>query len=102
MAPASKSRAKNAKALGAKPDLIQPANAALPTRDGQSTLTRALGLKIGRIVIDAGHGGHDTGTIGPTGLMEKDIWLDLALRLRKIIHQRFAGVGIVLIPPDHS
>ena len=34
---------------------------------GQSTLTRALGLKIGRIVIDAGHGGHDTGTIGPTG-----------------------------------
>src|SRR6266853_949635 len=75
MAPASKSRSRNAKALGAKPDLIQPANAALPTRDGQSTLTRALGLKIGRIVIDAGHGGHDTGTIGPTGLMEKDICL---------------------------
>src|SRR6202521_2462319 len=41
------------------------------TRDGQHSLTRALGLKIGRIVIDAGHGGHDTGTIGPSGLMEK-------------------------------
>src|SRR6266851_1273152 len=63
---------KNAKSSGAKPDLIQPTNAALPTRDGQSTLTRTLGLKIGRIVIDPGHGGHDTGTIGPTGLMEKD------------------------------
>jgi N-acetylmuramoyl-L-alanine amidase len=68
-----------------KPDLDQPAIAPQPTHDGQSTLTRALGLKIGRIVIDAGHGGHDTGTIGPTGLMEKDLCLDVALRLSKII-----------------
>ncbi len=102
MAPASKSRAKNAKALGAKPDLIQPANAALPTRDGQSTLTRALGLKIGRIVIDAGHGGHDTGTIGPTGLMEKDICLDVALRLGKIIHQRLPGAEVVFTRSDDT
>src|SRR5882757_7659488 len=70
---------------GSKPDLVQPMAAApVPTRDGQSTLTRTLGLKIGRIVIDAGHGGHDTGTIGPTGLMEKDLCLDVALRLGKI------------------
>src|SRR5258707_960213 len=102
MTPASKSRAKNAKALGAKPDLIQPANAALPTRDGQSTLTRALGLKIGRIVIDAGHGGHDTGTIGPTGLMEKDICLDVALRLGKIIHQRLPGAEVVFTRSDDT
>jgi len=102
MAPASKSRAKNAKALGTKPDLIQPANAALPTRDGQSTLTRALGLKIGRIVIDAGHGGHDTGTIGPTGLMEKDICLDVALRLGKIIHQRLPGAEVVFTRSDDT
>src|SRR6266404_2737396 len=89
MAPgAGKSRSKDAKSVGPKPDLLQPASAPLPTRDGQSTLTRTLGLKIGRIVIDAGHGGHDTGTIGPTGLMEKDICLDVALRLGKIIHQR--------------
>jgi N-acetylmuramoyl-L-alanine amidase len=102
MTPASKSRAKNAKALGAKPDLIQPANAALPTRDGQSTLTRALGLKIGRIVIDAGHGGHDTGTIGPTGLMEKDICLDVALRLGKIIHQRLPAAEVVFTRSDDT
>ena len=102
MAPAGKSRSKNAKALGAKPDLIQPANAALPTRDGQSTLTRALGLKIGRIVIDAGHGGHDTGTIGPTGLMEKDICLDVALRLGKIIHQRLPGAEVVFTRSDDT
>ena len=36
------------------------------TSTGGNSLTRALGLKVGRIVIDAGHGGHDQGTQGPT------------------------------------
>ena len=87
---------------GAKPDLIQPASSAQPTRDGQSTLTRTLGLKIGRIVIDAGHGGHDTGTIGPTGLMEKDLCLDVALRLGKIIQQRLPGADVVYTRSDDT
>jgi N-acetylmuramoyl-L-alanine amidase len=38
-----------------------------------------------RIVIDAGHGGYDDGTVGPQGLNEKDIVLDVALRLRALI-----------------
>jgi N-acetylmuramoyl-L-alanine amidase len=97
-----KSRSKNAKSVGARPDLIQPANAALPTRDGQSTLTRTLGLKISRIVIDPGHGGHDTGTIGPTGLMEKDLCLDVALRLGKIIQQRLPGAEVVYTRSDDT
>jgi N-acetylmuramoyl-L-alanine amidase len=88
---------------GSKPDLVQPPEAApVPTRDGQSTLTRALGLKIGRIVIDAGHGGHDTGTIGPTGLMEKDLCLDVALRLGKIIQQKLPGADIVFTRSDDT
>ena len=87
---------------GAKPDLIQPASSAQPTKDGQATLTRALGLKIGRIVIDAGHGGHDTGTIGPTGLMEKDLCLDVALRLGKIIQQRLPGADVVYTRSDDT
>jgi N-acetylmuramoyl-L-alanine amidase len=87
---------------GAKPDLIQPAGSAQPLRDGQSTLTRALGLKIGRIVIDAGHGGHDTGTIGPTGLMEKDLCLDVALRLGKIIQQRLPGADVIYTRSDDT
>jgi N-acetylmuramoyl-L-alanine amidase len=88
---------------GSKPDLVQPSAAApVPTRDGQSTLTRALGLKIGRIVIDAGHGGHDTGTIGPTGLMEKDLCLDVALRLGKIIQQKLPGADIVFTRSDDT
>ncbi len=74
---------------------IGPPPAAKPTRAGERSLTRALGLKIGRIVIDPGHGGHDTGTIGPTGLMEKDLCLDVALRLGKLIEQRLPSDEIV-------
>jgi N-acetylmuramoyl-L-alanine amidase len=85
-----------------KPDLVQPVAAPLPTRDGQSTLTRALGLKINRIVIDAGHGGHDTGTIGPTGLMEKDLCLDVALRLGKLIEQKLPGADVVYTRSDDT
>jgi N-acetylmuramoyl-L-alanine amidase len=96
---ASKSLAANS---SSKPDLVQPLNPALPTRDGASTLTRTLGLKINRIVIDAGHGGHDTGTIGPTGLMEKDLCLDVALRLGKIIRQRLPGAEVVYTRSDDS
>jgi N-acetylmuramoyl-L-alanine amidase len=97
-----KSKSVKAASAGAKPDLIQPSTAPQPTRDGQSTLTRALGLKIGRIVIDAGHGGHDTGTIGPTGMMEKDLCLDVALRLGKIIQQRLPGADVVFTRSDDT
>jgi len=98
-----RSKSKSAKnSAASKPDLIQPATVATPTRDGQATLTRTLGLKIGRIVIDAGHGGHDTGTIGPTGLMEKDLCLDVALRLGKIIQQRLPGADVVFTRSDDT
>ncbi len=72
------------------------------TLDGQHSLTRALGLKIGRIVIDAGHGGHDTGTIGPTGLMEKDLCLDVALRLGKIIQLKLPSAEVVFTRNDDT
>ncbi|MBI5187672.1 MAG: N-acetylmuramoyl-L-alanine amidase [Nitrospirae bacterium] len=38
-----------------------------------------------RIVIDAGHGGHDPGAIGPRGLYEKNVVLDIALKLKEIL-----------------
>jgi N-acetylmuramoyl-L-alanine amidase len=98
----ARSKSVKASSSGTKPDLIQPASAPQPTRDGQSTLTRVLGLKIGRIVIDPGHGGHDTGTIGPTGLMEKDLCLDVALRLGKIIQQRLPGADVVYTRADDT
>ncbi|MBS1840969.1 MAG: N-acetylmuramoyl-L-alanine amidase, partial [Acidobacteria bacterium] len=95
-------RTKSAKNASSKPDLIKAPTVPTATRDGQSTLTRALGLKIGRIVIDAGHGGHDTGTIGPTGLMEKDLCLDVALRLGKLIQQKLPGADLVYTRPDDT
>jgi N-acetylmuramoyl-L-alanine amidase len=47
------------------------------------------------IVLDPGHGGHDTGAIGPSGLMEKDVALDLAVRLRKLLRDRL-GVRVLM------
>jgi N-acetylmuramoyl-L-alanine amidase len=79
-----------------------PAPVPEPTRSGGQSLTRALGLKIGRIVIDAGHGGHDTGTIGPTGLMEKDLCLDLALRVGKLIETRLPAAEVVYTRSDDT
>ncbi len=38
-----------------------------------------------RIVIDPGHGGHDPGAVGPNNLYEKDVVLDIALKLKKIL-----------------
>jgi N-acetylmuramoyl-L-alanine amidase len=71
-------------------------------RDGQQSLSRALGLKVGRIVIDAGHGGHDTGTIGPNGLMEKDLCLDVALRLGQMIEDHLPGAEVVYTRSDDT
>jgi N-acetylmuramoyl-L-alanine amidase len=93
---------KSVRGRNGKPEFMQPVASAQPTKDGNSTLTRALGLKIGRIVIDAGHGGHDTGTIGPTGLMEKDLCLDVALRLGKIIQQKLPGADVVFTRADDT
>jgi N-acetylmuramoyl-L-alanine amidase len=77
---------------------IQPAG---PTEAGERTLTRALGLKIGRIVIDPGHGGHDTGTIGPTGLEEKEVVLDVGLMLKKLLEQN-TGCEVVMTRSDDT
>ncbi len=77
---------------GTKPPAsIQPAQ---PTASGYS-LARQLGLGARTIVIDPGHGGQDPGCIGKAGLKEKDVALDLALRLKKLLEQK-AGLNIIL------
>lgn len=62
---------------------------------GQLSLARELGLKIKRIAIDPGHGGYDTGTMGPRGLLEKDLCLDVALRLGRLIEENLPGTEVV-------
>ena len=74
---------------------------ASPTASGDRSLIRALGLKIGRIVIDPGHGGHDTGTIGPNGLEEKDLVLDVGRRLGKLLQTRL-GADVVYTRKDDT
>jgi len=74
---------------------------AAPTSAGERSLTRALGLKIGRIVVDAGHGGHDTGTIGPNGLLEKDLVLDVSLRLGRLLETRL-GADVIFTRDDDT
>jgi N-acetylmuramoyl-L-alanine amidase len=78
-----------------------PARAAEKTADGETSLVRALGLKVSRIVIDAGHGGHDSGTLGVDGIQEKDVVLDVALRLGKLLHERL-GAEIIYTRSDDT
>ena len=80
-------------------DLI--AREAKPTESGDRSLIRALGLKIGKIVIDPGHGGHDTGTIGPDGLAEKDLVLDVGRRLGRLLQTRL-GAEVVYTRNDDT
>ncbi len=74
---------------------------AQPTASGDRSLIRALGLKIGKIVIDPGHGGHDTGTIGPNGLEEKDLVLDVSRRLGKLLQTRL-GAEVIYTRKDDT
>ena len=74
---------------------------ARPTATGDRSLIRALGLKIGRIVIDPGHGGHDAGTIGPNGLEEKNLVLDVGRRLGKLLDSRM-GAEVVYTRKDDT
>ena len=97
VAPRSSSK-KTTKATAAN---VPATHEAEPTSSGDRSLTRALGLKLGRIVVDAGHGGHDTGTIGPNGLLEKDLVLDVALRLGRLLETRL-GADVIYTRDDDT
>ena len=85
-----------------QPPIVFPdVREASPTASGDRSLIRALGLKIGKIVIDPGHGGHDTGTIGPNGLEEKDLVLDVGRRLGKLLQSRL-GADVVYTRKDDT
>ena len=62
--------------------------------NGQFSLSRQLGLGVSRVVIDAGHGGHDPGARG-NGINESELTLDVALRLRKLLAAQ-PGVAVVM------
>jgi N-acetylmuramoyl-L-alanine amidase len=82
-----------------EPPVMPPPPAAPPEgkdNDGAKlSLSRQLGLKIKTIAIDAGHGGHDPGAIGKSGLKEKTITLDIAQRLAVLVKERL-GCTVVM------
>jgi N-acetylmuramoyl-L-alanine amidase len=96
--PAAAADAKPAAPKPAPPSQALPAK---PNADGEESLTRVLGLKLGRVVIDPGHGGHDEGTRGPTGLTEKEVVLDIAKRLGALLEQRL-GTEVVYTREDDT
>ena len=73
-----------------QPEPLSGARLGLPAKSRsakEESMIRALGLKVGRIVIDAGHGGHDAGSSGPGGLKEKDLVLAVARLLGTEVEQ---------------
>jgi N-acetylmuramoyl-L-alanine amidase len=66
----------------APPDIVRVPP---PPRQEGYSLVQQLGLAASRIVIDAGHGGHDPGTMNNKGLREKDIVLDISQRVSKLL-----------------
>jgi N-acetylmuramoyl-L-alanine amidase len=83
-----------ARSTGAAPEPPQV------NRAGTYSLARQLGLGARRIVIDAGHGGHDPGTIGRAGLQEKDLVLDVARRLERMVRSELHAEVIMTRSTD--
>jgi len=100
-APPDNTRSRTASSKRKTPTIDLGVREAQPTASGDRSLIRALGLKIGKIVIDPGHGGHDTGTIGPNGLEEKDLVLDVSRRLGKLLQTRL-GAEVIYTRRDDT
>jgi N-acetylmuramoyl-L-alanine amidase len=77
----------------ADPAAVSPTS---PTANsnGQFSLARQLGLGVSRIVLDAGHGGHDPGARG-SGINEAELVLDVTLRLRDLLEKQ-PGIEVTL------
>ncbi len=54
-----------------------------------------------RVVVDAGHGGWDLGTVGRKGLLEKDVALEVAQRLGKLLESRL-GFAVLYTRSDDT
>jgi N-acetylmuramoyl-L-alanine amidase len=59
------------------------------------TLSEQFGMKISKVVIDPGHGGKDPGCIGKSGLMEKNITLDIGRRLKVLLEEQL-GLEVIM------
>ena len=83
-----------APAMKTRPSALSAPPPASTLSRGEYSLSRQLGLGVARIVIDAGHGGHDPGAQG-NGVTESELVLDVALRLERLLKD-VPGVETVL------
>jgi len=68
------------------------------TRGGKAVAAQATAPAARVIVLDPGHGGVEPGAIGPSGVQEKDLTLDLARRLKALLEKQ--GTTVVLTRDD--
>lgn len=62
--------------------------------------TKNYSLTVRKIVLDPGHGGHDPGAIGYNGLKEKDVVLDIGLRVGDLIKNNFPEIEVIFTRND--
>jgi N-acetylmuramoyl-L-alanine amidase len=74
---------------------VTPEIKPIPVQEKAKTATRPAIGRIRRIVVDPGHGGHDPGAQGAGGTREKDIVLQIALRLARKLREEL-GLDVVL------
>jgi N-acetylmuramoyl-L-alanine amidase len=55
---------------------------------------------VARVVLDPGHGGKDAGAVGPAGVREKDVTLDVARRVAPVLEAQ--GMQVLLTRKDDS
>ena len=72
-----------------------PAPVPIPAREERKKREMPAIGKVRRIVVDPGHGGHDPGAIGHGGTKEKDVVLQIGLKLAKILRDEL-GLDVVM------
>ena len=92
-------------ALKSLPEINEPILPFPQNNNAAAAATESLAAKVDakaaqapikRIVIDPGHGGHDTGTISANGMKEKDLVLDVGRRLRNYIKSNYPDVEVIM------
>ena len=76
-------------------DFLRPPET-VPSRERRDAVTP---LRL--IVLDAGHGGHDPGAVGPAGLQEKDLVLDVTRRVARLVEDRLSVKALLSRDGDH-
>jgi N-acetylmuramoyl-L-alanine amidase len=72
-----------------------------PVETGPSRERREAATPLRVIVLDAGHGGHDSGAVGPGGLQEKDLVLDVTRRVARLVEDRLNVKVLLSRDGDH-